>query len=216
MEGDGPDLREMAGFCQEHGFYLIVDEAHATGVLGPEGEGAVVGALCQDEVFARVVTFGKALGCHGAAVIGSSRLREYLLNFSRSLIYTTALPPTALRAILRSYWELNGSPGSDARKALFENIRYFRDLLPELGLEKHFTKAQAAIQCCEVGGNSRVKALSELLRDAGFDVKPILSPTVPRGRECLRFSLHSFNTPVQIREVLTILARALEGKDNAK
>ena len=214
MEGDGPDLTEMARYCREHGFHLIVDEAHAIGVLGPEGRGAVVEASCQEAVFARVITFGKALGCHGAAVLGGSRLREYLLNFSRSLIYTTALPPAGLRAILQSYRQLMSPSGETARSSLQRNILLFREQVMELGLSSHFKPSCAAVRSCQVTGNSRVKAIAASLRDSGFDVKPILSPTVPAGEECLRFSIHAFNTPSQIREVLTILARDLSTLKN--
>ena len=210
MEGDGPDLEALAAFCREHDYRLIVDEAHAAGILGPGGRGVVAGPEWQDSVFARLITFGKSLGCHGAAVLGSARLREYLINFSRSLIYTTALPPASLRSILKAYEMIQGEAGEGARKSLFKNMQLFDSLVGELGLSEHLVPARAAVRCCEVGGNSRVKGLSGELRNAGYDVKPILSPTVPRGRECLRFSLHAFNTESEIREVLTILAGLLK------
>lgn len=210
IEGDGPDIQAFAGFCTKNGFRFIVDEAHATGVLGPQGRGEVVGQGCEEEVFARIVTFGKSMGCHGAAVLGGRLLRDYQINFSRSLIYTTALPPVSLHGILKAYESIQGDPGSVARASLLKNIHLFSDRIRELGLSDHMVPARAAVHCCEIGGNSRVKTLSEKLRDAGYDVKPILSPTVPRGRECLRFSLHAYNTPAQIREVLTILAQALK------
>jgi 8-amino-7-oxononanoate synthase len=210
MEGDGPDLATLADFCRERKFRLIVDEAHAAGILGPGGGGAVAGEEWQDSVFARLVTFGKSLGCHGAAVLGSASLREYLINFSRSLIYTTALPPASLMAILKAYEKMQGGDGEAARRALLKNIEIFKSLAAELGLSEYILPAKAAVHCCEIGGNSKVKALSSGLRKAGFDVKPILSPTVSRGRECLRFSLHAFNTESEIREVLTILAQLLK------
>lgn len=210
MEGDGPDLKALAAFCREHDYRLIVDEAHAAGILGPQGRGVVAGQEWQGSVFARLITFGKSLGCHGAAVLGSARLREYLINFSRSLIYTTALPPASLRAILKAYQMIQGEAGEAARKSLLENMQSFDSLVENLGLSEHLVPARAAVRCCEVGGNSRVKQLSGELRKAGYDVKPILSPTVPRGRECLRFSLHAFNSESEIREVLTILARLLK------
>ena len=210
MEGDGPDLGALAAFCREHAFRLIVDEAHAAGILGPEGRGEVTGNECQDVVFARLITFGKSLGCHGAAVLGSTSLREYLINFSRSLIYTTALPPISLMAILEGYKRMQKESGEGARGNLFKNIEIFTALVEELGLSEYMLPAKAAVRCCEIGGNSKVKSLSEQLRKAGYDVKPILSPTVPRGRECLRFSLHAFNSESEIREVLTILARLLK------
>lgn len=210
MEGDGPDIRALAAYCSQEGYRLILDEAHAAGILGPQGRGAVLEAGCEELVFARVITFGKALGCHGAAILGSSLLRDYLINYSRSLIYTTALPPLAVYAISRAYERLSGPEGGRAQEDLMRNISLFITGVKEQGLTKHFPEARAAIHCCEIGGNDRVKALSGILKAEGYDVKPILSPTVAEGRECLRFSLHAFNTPEEIRGVLTILEQSLK------
>ena len=212
MEGDGPDIAALAAYCQQEGYRLILDEAHAAGVLGPQGRGAVIEAGCEELVFARVITFGKALGCHGAAILGSSLLRDYLINYSRSLIYTTALPPLAVFAISRAYERLGGPEGGRAQEDLRRNISFFTTGIKERGLTGYFPEARAAIHCCEIGGNDRVKALSGKLRAEGYDVKPILSPTVAGGRECLRFSLHAFNTTEEIRGVLTILEQSLKLK----
>ncbi len=209
MDGDGPDLGVFARYCKDHSFHLIVDEAHAAGILGPGGAGRVVEAGCEDETFARIITFGKALGSHGAAILGSALLREYLINFGRSLIYTTALPPASLNAILGGYELLKGGKGESAREALLENIQHFRSFVEEAGLRNYFRPALAAVHCCVIGGNARVGALADYLKRKGFDVKAIMAPTVPAGQECLRFSLHAFNTTAQINEVLTILAKAL-------
>jgi 8-amino-7-oxononanoate synthase len=212
MEGEGPDIDALAAYCQQKGYRLILDEAHAVGVLGPQGRGVVIEANCQDLVFARIVTFGKALGCHGAAILGSSMLKDYLINYSRSLIYTTALPPSGVYTITKAYNRLSGPEGSRAQESLRRNISLFTTSLQERGLTGYFPGARAAIHCCEIGGNSRVKALSTVLRAKGYDVKPILSPTVDKGRECLRFSLHAFNTAEEIRGVLTILEQSLKLK----
>ena len=212
MEGDGPDIAALAAYCQQEGYRLILDEAHAAGVLGPQGRGAVLEAGCEESVFARVITFGKALGCHGAAILGSSMLKDYLINYSRSLIYTTALPPLAVFAISRAYERLGGPEGGRAQEDLRRNISFFTTGIKERGLTGYFPEARAAIHCCEIGGNDRVKALSGKLRAEGYDVKPILSPTVAGGRECLRFSLHAFNTAEEIRGVLTILEQSLKLK----
>ncbi|HET8855038.1 MAG TPA: aminotransferase class I/II-fold pyridoxal phosphate-dependent enzyme, partial [Salinimicrobium sp.] len=96
MDGDSPDLKSFAEYTSEQGIFLIIDEAHAVGVFGERGEGLVQQEGIEDLVFARIVTFGKAVGCHGAAILSKTDLREYLINFSRSLIYTTALPPHTL------------------------------------------------------------------------------------------------------------------------
>jgi len=84
--------RRIAEFCQKHSCYLIVDEAHATGIFGVQGRGLIDELCVEDLIFARVVTFGKAFGCHGAVVLGSNELINYLINFSRSFIYTSAMP----------------------------------------------------------------------------------------------------------------------------
>ena len=214
MEGDGPDLRAFASFCEQNGFRLIVDEAHAVGILGKLGRGGVDAEGLKDSVFARIVTFGKAMGCHGAAVLGSALLKEYLLNFSRSLIYTTALPPYALKHILQAYQFLESSQGIVAREKLQHNTRVFKTEQKKLGLDRYFLIGIAAIQTCLIRGNVQTKKLASLLQSEGFDVRAILSPTVPRGRECLRFCLHSYNSPEEIRAVLTILASAMKMSEN--
>ena len=205
MEGDGADLPALSGYCRQEGFRLILDEAHATGVLGPSGRGAVVGAGLEQEVFARVVTFGKALGCHGAAVLGSPELRDYLLNFSRSLIYTTALPPHSAATIKNAYKFLESEAGRERRDQLHANIRTFRQEVEQRGLSPYFAPAAAAVFSFRAGSNSAARSNATRLQEAGFDLKPILSPTVPKGHECLRFCLHSFNSNDEIQGVLSIL-----------
>ena len=205
MEGDGADVPALVEYCVRKGFRLILDEAHATGVLGPAGRGAVVASELEHSVFARLVTFGKALGCHGAAVLCSAELREYLLNFSRSLIYTTALPPHSVATIQSVYEFLETEEGAERLKALHANIRTFRVELERRGLDTHFAPASAAIFSFRAGSNDAARSCAAQLREAGYDLKPILSPTVPKGRECLRFCLHSFNTDAEIQGVLSIL-----------
>ncbi len=205
MDGDGADLPVLAEYCQREGFRLILDEAHAAGVLGPDGRGAVVAAELQEAVFARVVTFGKAMGCHGAAVLCTPQLREYLLNFSRSLIYTTALPPHSVAAIQGVYSFLASEEGRQRLGRLQTNIRAFREQLEQRGLKGHFSPASAAIFSFRAGSNDAARHLAAELQEAGYDLKPILSPTVPKGQECLRFCLHSFNSESEIKGVLSIL-----------
>lgn len=214
MEGDGPDLPSLMSFCSENGFRLILDEAHAVGILGPGGRGAAVGEGIHEAVFARVVTFGKALGCHGAAVLGSPVLKEYLLNFSRSLIYTTALPPHSLEAIAQAYGFLESPEGAAAREELRQLLVCFGEQIEVAGLDEYFAPARGAIFACRVPGNARTRKIAAGLQAAGFDVRPILPPTVPEGQECLRFCVHRYNTPSEIREVLTILAEMLLSKDD--
>lgn len=203
MDGDTPDLKSMVSFCKENNCHLIVDEAHAVGVFGDKGVGIVQKLDLQLHVFARLVTFGKALGCHGAAILGSKALKDYLVNFSRPLIYTTALPPHSLATIQSSYAELNRTPSIELLRL---NIQAFKAELVSKNLQEHFIESNSAIHCCVVMGNERVKWISKQLQVKGFDVKPILSPTVPKGKERLRFCIHAYNSHDEISEILNLLS----------
>jgi 8-amino-7-oxononanoate synthase len=204
MDGDLAPLREMAALCRQYDAQLIVDEAHATGVVGTKGEGLVQELGLESGCFARVHTFGKAVGCHGAAVVGSTLLRDFLINFSRSFIYTTALPPASVRAIALAYALLPRLGAERERLRLL--IGRFRQTW--IGLER--LDSGTPIQVVIVPGNAAVKALAGRLQDAGLDVRPILSPTVEKGRERLRIVLHAFNTEEEIDRLTRLLA-AVQG-----
>jgi len=205
MDGDIAPLVDFAKISEKFNAFLIVDEAHSTGIFGEKGEGLVQELGIQNTVFARLNTFGKAPGCHGAVFLGSSRLKDYLVNFSRSFIYTTALPPHSVATILAVFQEFeNGIPQIQQLK---NNIQFFRHQVSQINLIADFT--ESAIQSCIIPGNGRVKSIAESLKKEGFEVKPILSPTVPKGRERLRFCLHSFNSKEEISRVLKILAKLL-------
>lgn len=192
MDGDVAPLADIAALCREYGALLIVDEAHATGVAGKKGEGLVQALDLQDACFARVHTFGKAVGCHGAIVLGSPILRDYLINFSRSFIYTTALPLHAVAVILASYAIF---PDMYAERThLSALIAQFRSLIPAARL----LPSETPIQIVMTPGNEAVRNLARELQENGLDVRPILHPTVPRGKERLRIVLHSFNTPEEV------------------
>ncbi len=207
MDGDAAPLAEMAELCRDHSCHLIVDEAHATGVFGPGGRGRTVEFGLTDEVFARVHTFGKGLGSHGAIVLGSDTLRTFLINFARSFIYTTFLPPHSLLAIQSAYDVLGES--QRLVENLHDNIQLFRSGIPaELG--KSFIESDSPIQCLLISGNERVRHAARYLRGEGFDVRPILSPTVPRGKERLRICLHAFNTPKDIQRLTELLRTCLQ------
>ncbi|SFR38058.1 8-amino-7-oxononanoate synthase [Robiginitalea myxolifaciens] len=205
MSGTVPDLGRFFNFCQEEDCRLILDEAHAIGVLGPQGKGLAAAMEREEACFARVVTFGKALGSHGAAILGSESLRQYLINFCRPLIYTTALPPASLIAIREAYELLASDTGQERVRQLRTAIDRFHHEAGALGLQDQFGGGQGAVFNFRVGGNTPTKALSKQLAAAGYDVRPILSPTVPEGEECLRFCVHSFNSPEEIQGVLTTL-----------
>jgi 8-amino-7-oxononanoate synthase len=207
MDGDSPDLIELTKLCKSYQAKLIVDEAHA---LGVHGLGLVQELELQEEVFARVMTFGKALGCHGAVILGSQSLINYLINFSRPFIYTTGLNPHSLSTILIAYEELINLVSSSLNKnTLQTNIDYFKALTIKLNMSKSFIQSNSAIQSCIIPDNNRVKYTAQLLQKEGFDIKAILAPTVENGQQCLRFCLHSFNTEQEIKKILILLNQIL-------
>lgn len=214
MDGDSPDLKAMSKLCKTYSTYFIVDEAHAIGVFGNRGVGIIQDLKLESQIFARLVTFGKALGCHGAAILCSDDLKQYLINFSRSFIYTTALSPHSLATIHAAYHELIIT---ESRIQLHQNIQFFKSEIKRLNLQiLHlgemskgqwgFIDSDSSIHCCVISGNENVKSIAKKLEEKGFSVKPILSPTVPKGQERLRFCLHSYNSQEEISKVLKLLA----------
>jgi 8-amino-7-oxononanoate synthase len=204
MDGDAPNLEELVNLCEKYNCYLVIDEAHALGVFGDSGEGLIQYQGIQDKVFARIMTFGKGLGCHGAAILGSNELKNYLVNFARSFIYTTGLSPHSVATILLAYQYLKSE--KQAIQKLKNNIQFFNQEKLQMGLKPMFVYSKSAIQCAIIPGNEKVKSIANQLQENGFDVKAILSPTVPEGQERLRFCLHSYNSEKEISEVLNLLA----------
>ncbi|HTL10260.1 MAG TPA: 8-amino-7-oxononanoate synthase [Chitinophagaceae bacterium] len=199
MDGDQAPLPELVDICQLHRAHLVVDEAHATGVVGSNGEGLAQYLQLEQYCFARIHTFGKALGCHGAAVLGSTRLRDYLVNFSRPFIYTTALPPVAVAAIQESYRKF---PAMHAER---EQLRHLIALFRKLPLGFETLSSETAVQSVIIPGNTQAKQVARACRQAGFDIRAILYPTVPKGRERLRIVLHAFNTEKELQQLAVLL-----------
>jgi len=199
MDGDFAPLEAILSLCRQYGAHLIVDEAHATGVIGPRGEGLVQLKGLQQECLARIHTFGKAVGCHGAIVLGSPRLRDYLINFCRAFIYTTALPPASVHAIATAYDLFPGM--HNERKHLQQLIGRFQNAA--IGYER--LKSITPIQVIVVPGNTAVRALADRLQAAGLDIRPILYPTVPKGGERLRIVIHAFNSLEEIDRLIAML-----------
>lgn len=197
MDGDEAPLKEIALVCKKYDALLIVDEAHATGVYGGKGDGLVCKYNLQNEVYAVVHTFGKALGLHGAVVTGSIVLRNFLLNQARSFIFTTALPPHNYLLIQKTY---NLLPSAN-RDTLYQLIHYFREQIKTVN-NISFIESNSPIQGILVGDNFKTKALASYLFEKGFFVRPILSPTVPTGKERIRVCIHSFNTKSQVDNLI--------------
>jgi 8-amino-7-oxononanoate synthase len=193
MDGDTAPLTEIVRLCKKYQALLIVDEAHGTGVFGNKGEGLVAALGLQNEVYACIHTFGKALGLHGAAVTGSQILRQYLINHARSFIYTTALPPHTYLQIREAYRLIAEAD----RKGLGERIRFFRHCAQN-AQPWRFLDSKTPIQGILPTDILQTRALAEHLLRQGFFVKAIVPPSVAAGKERIRICLHSFNTHEEI------------------
>lgn len=203
MDGDSPNIESLVQLSEKFKAFLVIDEAHALGVFGEKGEGVIQSQQFQNKVFARIMTFGKGLGCHGAAILGNADLIEYLVNFARSFIYTTGLSPQSVATILVAYQNLNQSVELQKLK---ENITFFNQQKQLLGIKPLFVYSKSAIHSAIIPGNNKVKKIASQLQEKGFEVKAILSPTVPEGQERLRFCLHSYNTEQEMKSVLDELS----------
>ena len=201
MDGDSAPLSDLVALSKELSFVLVVDEAHSVGVFGDLGEGLVVELGLQNQIPVRIVTFGKAIGCHGAMVLCDTFLKSFLINYSRAFIYSTALPPSSVYSIQQAYLKLLDK---EAINALKSNIQYFNLKISESKIDG-FIKSDSAIHCFMVPGVFEVKKLSENLIQNGLDIRPILSPTVKLGAERIRICLHSYTAKNQIDELFNIL-----------
>ncbi|MDA7804326.1 8-amino-7-oxononanoate synthase [Crocinitomix sp.] len=201
MDGDEAQLAAISKLCVHYGAFLIVDEAHACGVYGSKGCGLVSHYNLDDQIFAKIITFGKGYGSHGATVLGNIELKAYLVNFSRALIYTTGLPPSVIERL--SFVLDQVSKMDKEREKLFENIKYFQSKAAKLNLA--LIKSESAIQSVLIPGNKAVKKTSDHLASNGINAKAILSPTVERNGERIRICMHSYNTFQEIDQLLDVL-----------
>ena len=202
MDGDTCDLEEIVKLCKQTNAHLIVDEAHAIGVIGERGEGLAQHLGLHNDCFARVYTFGKACGCHGAVVAGTQQLKDYLVNFARSFIFSTSLPEASVAAIRKSYSLFPHM--QKERSHLQQLIRIFKEAKPGYDTLNSDTPIQAVI----VVGNTEVKKVADLLQQNNFDARAILYPSVPKGKERLRIVLHAFNTTNELQQMMELLASA--------
>lgn len=202
MSGELAPVVELARYCEEKGFYLIVDEAHAVGVIGQSGRGLVCAHKLESKVFARVVTFGKSVGAFGAAVLCDRLTREYLINYARPFIYTTALPPMLLSTISAAYNLMEAHP--EFQGELQSKISFFKQNAgPQV--QSRLLASDVPIQAVIIPGNNSCKQAAEEIVSRGIDVRPILAPTVSAGAERLRVCVHRFNSNEDIRSLLSAL-----------
>ena len=199
MDGDMAPLIEISELCEKYHAGLIVDEAHATGVVGERGEGLVQHLHLQKKCFARVHTFGKACGCHGAIVLGSAQLKNYLINFARPFIYSTSLPPAGAAAIAASYRIF---PLMNKER---NHLNSLLSLFKKKSLKYSLLKSDTPIQVVIIPGNDEVKKVAISLQENNLDVRAILYPTVPKGQERLRIVFHAFNTTEEVKKLIALL-----------
>ncbi|GAA5804070.1 hypothetical protein HPULCUR_009556 [Helicostylum pulchrum] len=201
MDGDVAPLIDLVRILRKYwpnkeNGYLIVDEAHSTGVYGEKGRGVVHELGLQDEMFARLHTFGKALSSNGAAILGSDVLRQYLINYARPLIYSTFMSYSSLASIKCAYDILESGDTVSMQNHVHSIIKRFRETtkLPHGKL----LPSTSPIQGVVLGSNEAVRSLATYLNNKGFNVKPIVFPTVPVGQERVRICLHGHNTVSQV------------------
>ena len=208
MDGDKAPLLEIIELTKKYGAQLIIDEAHSTGVMGNRGAGMVCEMNLEHEFLARTYTFGKGMGVHGSCICGSKELIEYLINFGRPFIYTTALPIHSIFSIDAAFNYL--AENIELQEQLQSNIDYFNhcyndQLNGNTGMHKPFS--DTAIQPIVIPGNEKIIQVSERIQQSGLDVRPILSPTVKAGTERLRISIHAHNTKKEIDKLINELAK---------
>jgi 8-amino-7-oxononanoate synthase len=219
MDGDLAPLPEILGTALKYGACVIVDEAHGLGVFGENGMGVLAAYSLERHpaLLCSIHTFGKAAGCHGAVVCGSSAIKEYLINYGRPIVYSTSLPPHSLVTITCAYESMAGEVGKQLRAQLCQKVRLFRQEMkiimattnPSISLVPSISPIQALI----VPGNTTCKDFCNIVWNASGNrirLYPIRSPTVPQGQERVRIIVHAHNTIEQIYELINFIETTLE------
>jgi 8-amino-7-oxononanoate synthase len=204
MDGDRCPLREIVELKEEFGAQLLLDEAHAIGVVGPNGAGLAAEQGLTDRIDIHLGTLSKAIGSSGGFIAGPSCLIDVLINCARSFIYSTAPPPAAIAAAIQGVATVSSETGDKLRATLWRN---HAELGAELGLLPP-KPAQSAIVPIIVGDEAQAMSLSAKLADKGFLVPGVRFPTVPRGSARLRVTLsaaHPIDEVVSLRETIKSL-----------
>lgn len=214
MDGDISPLQDIVRLAEKYHASVILDEAHGTGVIGEKGEGLAQHLGVEEKIFARVHTFGKAIGNNGAVILGSVLLRQYLINFCKPFIYTTATNYLQVLAVQKAYQLLSEKTPEIGQ--LQHNIQYFGRQVRKFK-QIQLLPSDSAIFSVLIPGHANVKLAATYLQNGGCDVRPILSPTVPAGSERLRICLHSFNTETEIDRLVKLLDQITEviGRDTS-
>lgn len=222
MDGDVAPLEKILEVARKaskqlkRDVHVIADEAHAGGLYGRYGEGLAMALHLHnhDNLLARVITFGKAFAAHGAVILGPRLLIEYLINYARPFIYSTALPPHSIHVLRAVYGFARTEAARKARCILWKRVQFFENLSTQLLCPSILLPAngKSPIQGILRIGNRECVSLSQTLRKQGFDVYAIRSPTVPRGKERIRIIIHAHNTEEEIRKLVLAISKSYDGQ----
>ncbi len=204
MDGDLAPLAEIVSLAQQYDAWVMVDEAHATGVFGPHGSGLVEELGLTGQVDIQMGTLGKALGCVGAFVAGSHELIDWLVNRARSFIYTTALPPAVAAAVLAALAIVEREP--ERRRQLWDNTRVLADGLRSLGYTLGATRSQ--ILPVIIGEARETMSVAAAILQRGVFAHGIRPPTVPEGTSRIRVTPMATHTQDHLSHTLEAFAAA--------
>jgi 8-amino-7-oxononanoate synthase len=207
MDGDVANLKAIADVANEFGAIIIVDEAHATGVLGKRGEGLVKDSIRPSENIITIHTCGKALGAAGAFMCGSKTVTEYLINKARQFIYTTALPPMIPLQIINAVSRLE-SEGDELVKVLRQKSDFVRSGLRRSLIEWTVSECITPIISIIIGSDKVTLQAAQSLADKGFDVPAIRPPTVPEGTARLRLNVSLRHSENDLQNVIAAITKA--------
>jgi 8-amino-7-oxononanoate synthase len=204
MDGDSAPLADIAAATRAAQGWLLVDDAHGIGVTGDNGRGSCAAQGVKPDLL--VVTFGKAFGLSGAAIVCREAVADYLLQFARHLIYSTSMPPAQAVALRQALAVIRSEEGDARRQTLYRHIARFRQGAEQLSMQ--LTAANSAIQPLIVGENGRALQLAERLRERGCWLTAIRPPTVPAGTARIRVTLTAAHQPQDIDHLLEVLDAA--------
>ena len=207
MDGDRAALRDLVELKRRFGALLLLDEAHAVGVIGLNGRGLAAAENVNEDVDVQMGTLSKALGASGGYICGSRSLIEWLINRARSFIYSTAPPPGIVSAALAAVNFLGSSEGEERRRLLWERIGLMQDLLPRNELNEKAGVANSAIFPWTVGDEQAAIDLASALQKEGFFVPAIRYPTVAKGSARLRITVTALHEDNQIRSLCRAITR---------
>jgi 8-amino-7-oxononanoate synthase len=207
MDGDRVPLRELVELKKRFRALLFLDEAHAVGVIGPNGRGLAAAENLNEDVDVQMGTLSKALGASGGYICGSRSLIEWLINRARSFIYSTAPPPGIVAAALATVNFLASSEGEERRRLLWKRIGLMHESLPGGGLNKKATNAASAIFPWIVGDEQSAIDLASALQTEGFLVPAIRYPTVAKGSARLRITVTALHEEDPIRSLCQAITR---------